>query len=65
MDMTKAGIHREQGGPRLHQLPDGRGRGRVRATYGANFDRLVEGKETYDPDNVFRVNRNIRLRTSR
>ena len=26
---------------------------RVRATYGANFDRLVEAKETYDPENLF------------
>jgi hypothetical protein len=35
---------------------------RVRATYGANFDRLVEVKEKFDPDNVFRSNRNIRPR---
>ncbi|USZ70752.1 FAD-binding oxidoreductase [Natronosalvus halobius] len=33
---------------------------RVRATYDENFDRLVEAKTTYDPDNVFRSNRNIR-----
>jgi FAD/FMN-containing dehydrogenase len=33
---------------------------RVRATYGANLDRLAEIKRTYDPDNLFRVNRNIR-----
>jgi hypothetical protein len=33
---------------------------RVRATYGANFDGLVEIKKAYDPDNLFRVNRNIR-----
>ena len=33
---------------------------RVRATYGANFDRLVEVKSKYDPDNLFRANRNIR-----
>jgi FAD/FMN-containing dehydrogenase len=33
---------------------------RVRASYGANFDRLVEIKQAYDPDNVFRSNRNIR-----
>jgi FAD/FMN-containing dehydrogenase len=33
--------------------------GRVRATYGPNFDRLVEIKRTYDPDNLFRVNRNV------
>jgi FAD/FMN-containing dehydrogenase len=32
----------------------------VRATYGANFDRLVKVKEKYDPDNLFRRNRNIR-----
>jgi len=35
---------------------------RVKATYGVNFDRLVEvkkTKKTYNPDNLFRVNRNI------
>jgi FAD/FMN-containing dehydrogenase len=32
---------------------------RVRATYGLNFDRLVEAKKTYDPENLFRLNRNI------
>ncbi|HEV2121614.1 MAG TPA: BBE domain-containing protein, partial [Chloroflexota bacterium] len=32
---------------------------RVRATYGANFDRLVQVKQKYDPNNLFRVNRNI------
>jgi FAD/FMN-containing dehydrogenase len=35
---------------------------RLQATYGSNFDRLVEVKEKYDPDNVFRTNRNIRPR---
>jgi FAD/FMN-containing dehydrogenase len=35
---------------------------RVRATYGPNFARLVEAKEKYDPENLFRRNRNIRPR---
>jgi FAD/FMN-containing dehydrogenase len=38
------------------------GEGRVQATYGVNFDRLVEIKKTYDPQNLFRSNRNIRPR---
>jgi pimeloyl-ACP methyl ester carboxylesterase len=33
---------------------------RIRATYGTNFDRLLELKRTYDPDNLFRTNRNLR-----
>lgn len=36
------------------------GRDRVQASYGANYDRLVEIKNTYDPDNTFRINQNIR-----
>jgi len=33
---------------------------RILATYGANFDRIAQIKQHYDPDNVFRSNRNIR-----
>ncbi len=33
---------------------------RIRATYGENYDRLVEIKTKYDPDNLFRVNQNIK-----
>jgi FAD/FMN-containing dehydrogenase len=32
---------------------------RIRETYRSNFDRLVQVKQRYDPDNLFRVNRNV------
>ena len=34
---------------------------RGRAAYGSNHHRLAEVKRRYDPDNLFRVNRNIRV----
>ena len=32
---------------------------RIKANYGANYDRLVRVKRTYDPDNLFHLNQNI------
>jgi FAD/FMN-containing dehydrogenase len=31
----------------------------VRAAYGPNYNRLVEVKRRYDPDNVFHLNHNV------
>ena len=33
---------------------------RVAAAYGANYDRLVQAKKRYDPDNIFHLNQNIK-----
>ncbi|HEY2161467.1 MAG TPA: BBE domain-containing protein [Solirubrobacteraceae bacterium] len=36
------------------------GEDRVRASYRGNYDRLAAIKAEYDPENVFRVNQNIK-----
>jgi hypothetical protein len=36
------------------------GRSDVRAAYGTNYGRLVEIKKKYDPNNVLRLNQNIK-----
>ncbi|HET6714777.1 MAG TPA: FAD-binding oxidoreductase [Actinomycetota bacterium] len=46
------------GGAYVNMMMD-EGEDRVRASYGDNYDRLVQIKAEYDPDNVFRVNQNI------
>jgi FAD/FMN-containing dehydrogenase len=43
----------------LNYLGDDQGEDAVRAAYGPNYDRLVEVKRKYDPDNVFHHNHNI------
>jgi FAD/FMN-containing dehydrogenase len=47
------------GGRWLNYLADDEGGDAVRAAYGPNYDRLVEVKRRYDPDNFFRLNHNI------
>src|SRR3954469_7822453 len=36
------------------------GEDRIKATYGSNYDKLAAVKAKYDPDNLFRVNQNIK-----
>jgi FAD/FMN-containing dehydrogenase len=38
------------------------GPARLAATYGRNWERLLQVKRAYDPDNLFRMNRNIPVR---
>jgi hypothetical protein len=71
-DPAKAGVLRDwtvgyweathpysAGGAYVNFMMD-EGQDRVRATYGGNYDRLARVKAAYDPDNIFRVNQNIR-----
>ena len=43
----------------LNYLGDDQANDAIRAAYGPNYDRLVEVKRKYDPDNVFHLNHNI------
>ena len=43
----------------LNYLTDDQGESAVRAAYGPNWERLVEVKRRYDPENVFHLNQNI------
>ncbi len=47
------------GGAYVNMMMD-EGEDRVRASYRDNYDRLAAVKRAYDPDNLFRVNQNIK-----
>jgi hypothetical protein len=40
-------------------LTEEEGDERIRAAYGKNYDRLVEVKTKWDPENFFRRNKNL------
>jgi len=44
----------------VNELGYDEGEDRFRAAYGANYDRLVQLKNRYDPTNLFRLNPNVR-----
>jgi hypothetical protein len=47
------------GGAYVNMMMHDEGADRVRESFGENFDRLVEVKRRYDPENRFRINQNI------
>jgi FAD/FMN-containing dehydrogenase len=49
------------GGAYVNMMMD-EGEERIRASYRGNYERLVAIKRQFDPDNLFRVNQNIRPR---
>lgn len=53
-------IHKYSAGAAYVNFMMDEGHDRVKATYGKNYDRLVEIKDKYDPDNLFCVNQNIK-----
>jgi FAD/FMN-containing dehydrogenase len=47
------------GGTYINFLTEEEGDERIRAAFGGNYERLVNIKKKYDPDNMFRTNKNI------
>jgi FAD/FMN-containing dehydrogenase len=47
------------GGTYINFLTEEEGDERIHAAYGKNYERLVEVKTKWDPDNLFRMNKNI------
>lgn len=53
------------GGAYVNYLDADAGADAVRAAYGPVYKRLIALKEKYDPENMFRLNQNIRPGSSR
>jgi FAD/FMN-containing dehydrogenase len=52
------------GGTYINFLTEEEGDDRTRAAYRQNYERLVQAKTRWDPANVFRINKNIPLRSA-
>ncbi|WP_137179427.1 FAD-binding oxidoreductase [Roseomonas sp. AR75] len=50
----------DMGGAYPNFMMDDEGEGRVKASFGDNYERLAQVKKRYDPANLFHVNHNIR-----
>lgn len=48
------------GGAYVNMMMDDEGQERVRASYRQNYERLTQVKRKYDPNNLFRINQNIK-----
>ena len=51
------------GGAYPNFMMDDEGEGRIKASFGENYERLSAVKKKYDPQNLFRVNQNIKPST--
>lgn len=51
------------GGAYVNMMMDDEGQERVKAAYRDNYERLTKIKAKYDPDNLFRINQNIKPQT--
>jgi FAD/FMN-containing dehydrogenase len=49
-----------EAGVYVNFVSDARDEAQVRAAYGSNYERLAAIKRSYDPDNLFRANLNVR-----
>jgi FAD/FMN-containing dehydrogenase len=58
-DFFKASAPYASGGAYVNFMTDEEG-DRVAAAYGSNYERLVEIKRRYDPENIFHLNQNIK-----
>ena len=52
--------HFKNDGGYVNFMMDDEGDSRLKATYGANYERLVTLKQKYDPQNFFSINQNIK-----